>query len=525
MSATAAPPALPLQVALFRNLWLASLVSNLGTWVHESAATWHMTVISPDPSLVALVQAAAALPLFALALPAGALADLVDRRRLLLVSQGWMMLVALALAVSAWNGWLTPWVLLGLITALALGNALGMSSLQAIIPELVPKPLLPQAMTLSSATINGSRAVGPALGGALIAFQGPGAAFLFNALTFLGMIVFLWRWPRPREVQRMPAEHLLPAMISGVRFVFHARLIRRLLIRVLLLIIPTSLLWISMPLVAKAIDGGSLVFGFLLSATGAGAVVMTFFIGALRRRAESDGLLAFGAVVIGAALLGMSTLPPLPWLLAAACVGGMGWLVLIATINSTLQLVLPAWVRARGVSVYQVIFFGSMVLGAVGWGQLIAATSIGTALASAGGLTLLAVFVSRLQPLGALPVGTTDPAPAVPHPALDPAEAGASQILIEVVYTIDPAHRERFLALLADVREMRLRNGALLWYACKDPQQPQQVRELFMEGSWDDHLRHHGQVTAADDAIHARAWACCVPGVIPQVHHLPLIRP
>src|SRR5581483_10935245 len=288
----------PLRQPLFRAVWLAAVVSNVGTWMHDTSAAWLMTSLSPSPLMVALMQTAMSLPFFLLALPAGALADVVDRRRVLLGTQGWMLAAAAALGVLALSGRTTPWSLLGLTFALGLGAAMNAPAWQAITPELVPREDLAPAVALNGVAVNVARAVGPALGGLLVAAIGPGGVFLLNAASFVGVIAVLAAWRRPAPDGGLPAERVVGAILAGVRYVRHAAPVRTVLVRTAAFVLSASGIWALLPLVARRRLGlGAVGYGLLLGCLGAGAIVGAAVLPRLRRRLGVERLL------VGATLL------------------------------------------------------------------------------------------------------------------------------------------------------------------------------------------------------------------------------
>src|SRR5688572_19415468 len=288
----------PLRLPLFRALWLAAVASNVGTWMHNVGAEWLMTTLSPSPLVVALMQTAETAPTFLLALPAGALADIVDRRRLLLFSQAWMLVAAVALAASALAGLTSPGALLLLTFALGLGAAMNAPAWQAIVPELVPRGELASAVSLNSVAFNIARALGPALGGLVVAASGPWAVFLLNSLSFVGVILVIYRWRREPVESILPAERVVGAMRAGLRYARHAPELKSVLARTGVFALCASALWAMMPLVARAELGlGALEYGVLLGCLGAGAVAGVFALAWARRAVSVNLLVVLGTIV------------------------------------------------------------------------------------------------------------------------------------------------------------------------------------------------------------------------------------
>src|SRR3954471_12726247 len=359
----------PLRRALFRWLWIASLTSNIGTWMQNVGAAWLMTGLSASPLMVALVQAATNLPFFVLAVPAGALADIVDRRRLLLVAQSWMLLVAVALAAVTFAGQMTPWLLLGMTFLLGLGSALNSPAWQATTPELVPREEVPAAVALGGVSMNVARAVGPALGGLLVAAAGPGATFLLNALSFLGVLFVVAQWRRPEEPSALPAERLLGAMRSGLRFVRHAPPFRAVLIRAIAFVVGSSSLLALLPVLMKQDTSlGPAHYGILLGCFGAGAVISVVLLPKLLRGLDADRTVTVGTIALAALTLAVAWLPYYPLWCVFLVIAGAAWLASLTRLNSSAQAAVPRWVRARALAVYLLVFFGGMAVGSVLWG-------------------------------------------------------------------------------------------------------------------------------------------------------------
>jgi MFS family permease len=512
----------PLRQPLFRALWMAAVASNIGTWMHDVGGVWLMTSLSPSPIMVALMQTATSLPFFFLALPAGALADVVDRRRLLLVTQGWMMATAAVLAGVTLVGLTTPWSLLGLTFALGLGAAMNAPAWQAITPELVPRHELPSAVALSGVGLNLARAVGPAVGGFVVAAIGPSAVFLLNALSCVGIIVVLYRWQRAPRRSALPPEHMIGAMRAGVRFAWHAPALRTVLVRATVFILCGSALWALLPLIARREMGLDAVgYGVLLGCLGAGAVAGAAILPRVRQWVIVDRL-ALGATVIFALVtVALAALRDVAWLYGVLFVGGIAWIALMASYNTAAQAAAPAWVRARALAVYLLVFQGGIAAGSALWGAL--AAHVGSPLAlyvAAAGLLLGLLAASRYR----LAEGATlDLTPSLhwPQPAViiePPAEHGP--VLVTVEYRINPRHAGDFARAMREVRLERLRDGAIRWELFNDPADAQRYVETFLVESWVEHLRQHERVTLADREAEARARALHLGPTPVDVSHL-----
>ncbi|HZA85167.1 MAG TPA: MFS transporter [Actinomycetes bacterium] len=464
------PPALaPLARPLFRALWLAALVSNVGYWMQSVGAVWQVGTVSGSPALVALVQTAVSLPVVLLALPAGAAADVFDRRRLLLVTQSWMLLSAAALCLATLLGIASPPVVLALTFLLGLGNAANAPAWLATIPELVDSRELHAAVALNSAGFNIGRAVGPALGGLVVAAAGPAAVFGLNALSFLGVLAVLWRWRRRPQDDLGAGEQVLGAIEAGVRYVRFAPLLRAVLVRTALFILPASALWALLP--------------------------------RLRQAVPIDRRVMAGTVVFAAATVALATLGSVPLVGLAMLAAGMAWLATLTSFNVATQTVVPRWVRARALAVYLLVFQGGLAVGSALWGVVAGRLGERAALLAAAasfGLGLLAALRWRLQGIAAL-----DLTPSVrpePETVIDP-EPDDGPVLVLIRYRIDPARAEEFATAMRSLRRVRRRDGAYRWGVFQDVADPGCFVETYVVRSWAEHLRQHERFTADDLAV------------------------
>ncbi len=511
----------PLRTSLFRMLWIATLASNVGTWMQDVGAAWLMTSLAPSPSMVALVRAASSLPMFLLALPAGALADVIDRRRLLLVTQSWMLASAVLLAALTLGGFATPAILLALTFTLGLGTALNAPAWQAIMPELVPAAQVPHAISLNSVSINLARSIGPAIGGALIAISGPGVTFLINALSFLGVIFVLYRWHRQPRTSVLPAERVAGAIRTGLRYVRHAPAVRVVLARSSAFIVFGSALWALLPAVARfEFRRGPAGYGILLGFFGVGAVIAAAVLPRLRARVSVNRLLSIAALVFALVLF------LLPWsgrfasaeLLMIA--GGGAWLTLLSTFNSSIQAVVPSWVRGRALAVSILVFFGGLALGSAFWGYIADVFGLRAALiAAAAGIMAGLIVTRRYRVRSGRPLDLT---PSVHWPAPQVAkdfEPDRGPVVVTVEYTVAPARLDEFRRAMQRVRRIRRRDGAISWGLLTDVTDPTRYTETFVVDSWIEHLRQHERVTVADRAVLDKARAFHTGSEPPRVTH------
>jgi MFS family permease len=499
----------PLRRPLFRAIWIAGLASNVGTWMQNVAAAWLMTSLAPTPLLVSLVQAASSLPVFLLAIPAGALADVVDRRRLLLFALVWLAVATALLTGLAFAGLVTPGALLALTFAIGVGSALIGPPFLAIVPELVPREEIPAAVSLNGISMNLARAAGPALGGLVVAAAGVGFAFLANVLSYGGVVGAIARWRRPVREGRLPPEDLIGAMRAGLRYVRHSAPLQLVLVRVAVFVVPGSAVWALLPLYAREqLALGAAGYGLLLAFFGAGAVAAGLVLPRLRRRLGPQRVTTVSALGYAAAMLALGAVPTLPVAALALAVAGAGWLALLTTLNAAAQMTLPAWVRARGLSVYLLVLMGGMALGSAVFGGLAESIGVPRAFEAAGAAVAVSrLFVWRLRlPEGAAP--DLSPAPRWPDPQLGTAvEPARGPVLVTVAYEIDPADAEPFARAMRILGRIRLRDGALRWGLWGDAARPGHYVETFVVESWLEHLRQHERITAADRAVQRVARA------------------
>ena len=511
----------PLRQPLFRALWLASVASNIGTWMQNVGAAWLMTALVPSPTLVALVQAATSLPVFLVALPAGAIADLVDRRRLLLATQGWMLAAATLLGVLTILGVMTPWILLILTFALGLGAAMNAPAWQAITPELVGESELRAAVTLNGVGYNVARAVGPALGGIIVAIMGSGAVFILNALSFLGVMIILYRWPRDAQVSALPAEDVFGAMRAGVRYVRHAPSVQAVLLRTGAFIIGGSALWALLPLVARnelALDATG--YGVILGCLGTGAVAGGMFLPRIQHGLSTDALLASAIVLFALATAGPVYAPQFALLCAVMLVGGVAWIAIMSTFNVAAQVTVPGWVRARALAVYGIVAQGGMAIGSAFWGVVAERLSLSMTLlcaAAALAASLIAALWYRLKLEDEIDLS---PSPHWPEPVLSSEpRPDAGPVLITVEYTIDAARAQDFAVAMRGMRMLRLRDGAYRWGLYNDSAIPTRFVETFVVESWAEHLRQHERVTVADREVEEAVRAYHIGLTPPTITH------
>jgi len=512
----------PLRQPVFRALWIASLTSNIGTWMQNVGAAWLMTSLTPSPVVVALVQAATSLPVFLVGLPAGALADIVDRRRLLIVSQGWMLLSAAALGVLTLIGFMSSWILLALTFALGLGAAMNTPAWQAIVPEVVSPSELQEAVALNAAGFNVARAVGPALGGLIVGAAGPGPVFLLNAASFIAVMLVVYRWNRQRATSRLPAEHVIGAMRAGIRYVRNAPSLQAVLVRSGVLIVCAAGLWALLPLVARDQLGlGATGYGVLLGCLGIGAVTGATLLPRIKRKFSLDMLVAGATVVFAVATAALAYVQNVFLVGAAMVAGGIAWIALMSSFNAAAQTAAPEWVRARALAVYLLVFQGGMAVGSILWGALATRMGIRAALLVAVfGLIAGLMLITRYRLAEGEKIDLT-PSLHWPEPRMIVGlEPEGGPVLVEVEYFIELERAHEFTKAMDDVRRERLRDGAMRWGLFTDSANPNRFVETFLLESWVDHMRQHERVTKSDRMAEELARAFHIGAGTPKIVHL-----
>jgi MFS family permease len=490
-----------LRYGVFRSLWIATVVSNVGGWMYNAASGWLMTSLNPNPLIVSLVQVANSLPLFLFALPAGALADMIDKRRFILwleilttlFSAVFALLVTLHLASPAGLLWFT--FLVGVL------NALETPAWQAIVPLLVPKEALTSAIAVNSVGINISRVLGPALTGVIILSLGIAAPFWLDAVSNLGVIAVIYGWcPRGGAGRTLPAERLVGAMRNGVRYVRNNRRMRATLARSVGFFLFASAYWALLPVVSKQqLHGGATLYGVLLGAIGVGAVGGALGLPRFRARSGPDGVVVAGEIGTAAALI-LFGLAREPWIAVLAClIAGVAWIGVLASLNVSAQVALPDWVRGRGLAVYVTVFFGTMTVGSALWGFVAERLGLPLAHYAAAGGALLAMFATRRWKLRSGPIADLTPSMHWPAPVMaGKVEEDAGPVLVTVEYDVAPENRAAFLAALEQRGHERKRDGAYVWNVFQDTARPERIIETWLVESWLEHLRQHRRVTKAD---------------------------
>jgi MFS family permease len=498
---TESSPWAPFRSRDFARMASAQFVSNVGGWMQTVGAQELMLTLTTSATLVALIQTAAGLPVVLLAVPAGALGDVVDRRRLLIASQSFMLVAATALAGLAFAGLVTPAVLLGLIFAVGVGQTLTSPTWQTLQPELVAAEDRTQAIALGSVNQNLSRAIGPAIGGALYAATSAGVLFLVNALSFVPVIGAVARWRgRARPASAATPEHVGQAVRAGARYVAASPALRVILLRAGLFMVFANSIWALLPLVARThLNLGSGGYGLLLGGVGIGAVAGALGLPRLRGRLPVSVLVTTAVLTLAAVAVALAYARVAALAAVAVVVAGAAWILVLSTFNSQYQATLPGWAKARGMSYYLVIFQGGGALGAAAFGVLAQHAGLTTALLVAGvGLAIVA-GAGLLMPFRAISPQDLLPAGDWPDPHLVTESEPRGPVLVTIEYRPKPGQERAVIEKLRAGRYARRRTGAVGWRVWVDAGDPRHILEQFVVGSWDEHLRQHERVSRRDE--------------------------
>lgn len=506
-SAAPAPdlsPFAPLKRPMFRMLWGVWLVANVCMWMNDVAAAWLMTSLTITPVWVALVQTASTLPVFLLGLPSGAWADILDRRRFFIATQFWVAAVAVILCLTILFGTLTPGLLLALTFANGIGLAMRWPVFAAIVPELVPRAELPSALALNGVAMNASRIVGPLAAGALIASAGSAYVFVLNAVLSVVSGFVIMRWRREHVPSPLGRERLVSAMRVGLQFVGQSARLRAVLWRIALFFFHSTALLALLPLVARGLEGGGAgTFTLLLACMGAGAITTALFLPRLRAMMPRETLVLRGTALQAVATATVAFAPNVYVAVPAMFLAGMSWIATANTLSVSAQLALPDWVRARGMSMYQMAIMGASAAGAALWGQVATWGSVQISLAVAAVTGLVSMVVAQRVVVDRGEVEDLTPSREFKVPVSDaPPQSG--HVMMTVEYRIDPEHAEEFVALMQESRRSRLRQGALAWALLRDIGDPGRFVEQVVDESWTEHLRRFDRVTADDVALRNR---------------------
>src|SRR5882762_8281239 len=482
-------------------------MSDIGTFMQTVGAAWLMVSLGAGPMYVALTQTASALPFFVFALPAGAIGDIVDRRKLILYTQFWMV------AVATIGGFMSPWLLLGLTFALSAGDAIETPTWRAILPELVKKEDLAAASALNGIEFNFARAVGPALAGFIIAAAGIGAAFLLNTLSFFGVILVVARWKRPAVKRSTPPETVTGATVAAIRYVRYSPAVRIVLLRAGTAMFFASGLLALLPSIAHRINGSPVGYGMLLGGFGCGAVLGALVMQRARSRWSADVIVSAGIAIFGLTTIAAGTLRELAPLTAVMLLGGAAWISFISLFNVQVLNQTPDWVRARVLAVSMLVFQGAVAAGSATWGAVAARDGLGRALLWAGVGTILSTILGLFLRLPNESIDLT-PWNHWRLPLVVAADTDGGPVLVTVEYHVNPERLSEYIKTMRQYGRVRRRDGEF----CRDLEISDCYLETFVVSSWAEHLRQHDRLTRADSELEERLRSCTISE--PDVRHL-----
>jgi MFS family permease len=516
----------PLRHATFAVLWMATVLGNTGSFMRDVASSWLVTDLSGSPAAVALVQAAGTLPIFLLAIPAGVLSDILDRRRFLIALQLLLASVSATLMVLSHNELLSVGSLVGLTFLGGIGAALVGPTWQSIVPELVPKNDLKSAVALNSLGINIARSIGPAAGGLLLASFGAALTYGADVLSYLFVIAALLWWKRAPHADDGLSEQFLGAFRAGLRYARASRPLHVVLWRAVMFFAFSSAVWALLPLVARNVLGGDAGFyGILLGAVGAGAILGALLLPRLRAMTGQDGLMLGAAGLTALVMVALALGPPQWAAVLVLLLLGAAWIVALTTLNGAAQAILPNWVRGRGLAVYLTVFNGAMTAGSLGWGAIAEFLGVQATLAVGAACLLVAALVAHRAPI---PAGDSDLTPSShwPEPILaEPVPHDRGPVLVLIEYRVALTERPAFLRAMRRLSEERRRDGAYGWGITEDTADRERLVEWFMVESWAEHLRQHQRVSQADADIQQEMLALHQGPEPPVVRHFLTIRP
>ncbi|MBL8499507.1 MAG: MFS transporter [Nitrosomonas sp.] len=512
----------PFKHRIFTVLWIATLVSNIGTWMFNVTSGWVMTELSPSPFMISMVQAATTLPVFLFALPAGALGDLFDRRKLLVWTQIFLAAVLSLFTALLWTGSVTAWTLLLFTFIIGAGSAFAMPAWQAIVPRLVPRDTLSSAIVLNGVSMNIARAIGPALGGFILAAAGAVATAFLDAISYLAVAAaLLWWRASTAQDDALPRERLAGAMRAGIRFALHSKPLRYTLIHALAFFICASAYWALLPLIAKdTLQGGPSLYGILLTALGIGAVSGAFLLPVMKKHFSTNTIMIVATTVTALSSMLFANGGHAVTGIIAGLTGGVSWIMAVSLLNVSAQMALPDWVRARGLAIFQMVVFGAMAAGSLSWGQATEMIGLSEALTASGFLALLLIPITARFKLN---LGEhydytasghwSDPAPVIP------VSHNHGPVLVTLEYRIDDADRAAFYLLMQELEITRRRDGAIQWGFFEDVEDHGRFIEMFTVESWVAHLRQHARVSVSDKLLQNKIFALHRGESTPRVTH------
>jgi MFS family permease len=493
----------PLRFDTFRALWLTWLIANICMWMNDVAAAWTMTSLTTSTTLIALVQTASSLPVLLLGVPSGAVADIVNRKHYFVFTQIWLAINATVLMLCLTIGTLGPYSLLLLTFTNGIGLAMRWPIFAAVVPDLVPKDSLQPALALNAIAMNTSRIVGPLVAGSIIAIAGSQYVFALNMVLSLITTAIVMRWQYQNYVPTLPGERFLGAMRVGMQHVWQSNRMRVILVRAFLFFLQSTGLIALLPVIAKDhFEGGANTFTLLLSCLGLGAIIAGSQLPLIRRRIKSSDLINYGVVVLCLASAGVVLSPNLWIATPLMMICGMAWIAVANSLTTAAQLTLPSWVRARGMSIYQMSLMGGSALGAGIWGKLASELDVTSSILISSVFGLVSLFLIRKLRIDKHAIEDLTPVCPLERPHLsNDIELRAGPVLISIEYRIDKDHLEEFKKIMGQTRKSRLRQGALSWSLFEDTEHIGKFIENFIFETWADYLRRFDRFTAEDLAM------------------------
>ena len=526
MSETAVKPSMSPWTPLRNNrvflfLWIATLVSNIGTWMHDVGAGWLVTSLTDSEFVVALMQTATSLPAFFLLLPSGALADIFDRRLYLLTANIGQATVAATLGFLTLSGLIEVWSLLLLTMMLGIGTAMVMPAWQSIIPEVVKREDLSGAIALNTMGMNIARVLGALVAGIIIAAAGPGAVFVTNAVTFTLIIIVLLRWKRQAPEVTLPPEPLIPAVRTGLRYARHSPALLFTIYRSIGFYFFACVMWALFPVIARDLLGAD-EFGYalLFAFISIGAIINAMFIPRLRARFNNDQLITGASLVFAAGMIitALTQIYIIALFTLALC--GSAWITVMTCAQTAAQTALPNWVRSRGIGVFLTFFMGSLAIGPAIWGGLAQLTTIPVAIYTASTCLAVSAFFTRRWPVSGNE--GLDHTPSrhwkLPQPAFE-VKHEQGPVMINITYQVKPESRQEFLLAMEQLGKSRRRDGAWEWGIMENISKPCSFREFYLVHSWLDHLRQHERISNQDAMIQTRIKDYLVADTEPVITH------
>ncbi|HGN2169529.1 TPA: MFS transporter [Pseudomonas aeruginosa] len=511
----------PFSIQAFRIIWICNLFANLGTWAQSVAAAWVVTDAHASPLMVAMIQVAAALPLVLLSILSGVIADNHDRRKIMLWGLSFEMTGAMFATLLAFLGYLDPVLLIISILWISLGGSVTIPAWQAAVNEQVPARMVSDAVLLNSVNYNVARAAGPALGGLLLSAVGPAWVFLFNSFCYMALIWAIWQWRRDVPKRSLPPEGILEGVTAALRFTQYSTVTRLVMMRSFAFGLSASAVWALLPLLAhRNPDGDAAIYGYMLGALGLGAILGSTQVSRLRQRIGSSRLVSLAGFTLALILLTLGLVDNLWVLFPVLILGGGCWIGALATYNSAVQILVPDWIKARALALYQTALYGGLALGSFLWGHLAETMTVHGALLAAGCLLLASVILLYNSRLPEMDAASISRAPAsMPGQPSFVFNTRRGMVLVSIEYRI-PAERTRdFVRAAQPLRRLRLRNGAERWSLFRDVSNPEVWQELFLVDNWIQHLRMLDRMTLADKIVIDNVTALHAGDGPPQIRH------